>query len=296
MFLFHKPSVPHPNLAPNPNRFMAPMRAGERGPPLLLFHEPSVPNPNLAPNPNRFMAPMPAQKTVSAAPQPRLARNLPTIFPLPFRRWEGRSEGSALAPEFLSSQFPHRPSTTRPVLSPSDAKRAFLSWSVRNSQPTHSLAACPRPSASPGHASVLRPVVSLLFRRSFDGASTEFRRSFEGIWPFSFPLPSHPPSGTINHQLPPPIHLPFSAPPAPLALPHTIPHRSPRPNSAPLHDDRIISPPTLPDDAPIVKQKESFRGAAGASCRCHHPERMEIRQPRSLAFSNRTACPRLSLL
>jgi hypothetical protein len=66
-------------------------------------HEPSPPNLNL--NPNPFMAPMRVQLWRSkSSPEPQFARALPTILPLPFRRGEGRGEGSIVAVRFMAGE------------------------------------------------------------------------------------------------------------------------------------------------------------------------------------------------
>ena len=64
--------------------------------PFTVCHSPS----------SRFMVPMRGEKGVAAAPEPRFARNLPTVPPLPFRRGEGRGEGSG---SFGLSQIHHQP-------------------------------------------------------------------------------------------------------------------------------------------------------------------------------------------
>ena len=83
-----------------------------RGPPTIPplheppvpFHEPAVLNPNPARNLNRFMVPMRGRKTVEAPPEPRFAKDLAMILPLPFRRGEGWGEESVCALGFRGAK------------------------------------------------------------------------------------------------------------------------------------------------------------------------------------------------
>ena len=82
------------------------------------------------------MVPMRVRKPVEAHPEPRFARELPAILPLPFRRGEGRGEGSVFAwksrgakrVKWSGSSLPLNlgsPETCRRLpLSPSEGERA----------------------------------------------------------------------------------------------------------------------------------------------------------------------------